>query len=182
MSHVVKRVVASKKDPDFTLQPIGRRAWDFFWEVMCQAKVIKERPLPGIAHAFVFWGFCAFALVSFNHLLTGVNAPFLRHLGALGTFYVYFAAVFAVLTAISITGLFIRRFFVRPIWFGPNVSYESGFIAFLIFALMVTYLGALFTHDEDPATKQLWWAHSLALLIFLPLIPHTKHLHLVLSP
>ena len=31
-------------------------------------------------------------------------------------------------------------------------------------------------------TKPLWWAHTLALLVFLPLIPHTKHLHLVLSP
>ncbi len=30
--------------------------------------------------------------------------------------------------------------------------------------------------------KALWWAHTLALLVFLPLIPHTKHLHLVLSP
>src|SRR5262249_23942227 len=27
-----------------------------------------------------------------------------------------------------------------------------------------------------------WWLHTLALLTFLPLIPHTKHLHLVLSP
>ena len=30
--------------------------------------------------------------------------------------------------------------------------------------------------------KPLWWAHTLTLLVFLPLIPHTKHLHLVLSP
>ena len=28
----------------------------------------------------------------------------------------------------------------------------------------------------------MWWAHALCILIFLPLIPHTKHLHLVLSP
>jgi len=27
-----------------------------------------------------------------------------------------------------------------------------------------------------------WWLHTLALLVFLPLIPHTKHLHLALSP
>ncbi len=27
-----------------------------------------------------------------------------------------------------------------------------------------------------------WWLHTLALLAFLPLIPHTKHLHLALSP
>ena len=52
-------------------------------------------------------------------------------------------------------------------------------IALLIFVLMVT----LSRRVLDAATsKLLWWAHTLALLIFLPLIPHTKHLHLVLSP
>ncbi len=47
---------------------------------------------------------------------------------------------------------------------------------------MVTYLGAFFVPDGGGAVHGLWWAHTLALLIFLPLIPHTKHLHLVLSP
>jgi Fe-S oxidoreductase len=28
----------------------------------------------------------------------------------------------------------------------------------------------------------LWWVHTLTLLAFLPIVPHTKHLHLVLSP
>ena len=32
------------------------------------------------------------------------------------------------------------------------------------------------------AAQALWWTHTLTLLLFLPLIPHTKHLHLVLSP
>ena len=32
------------------------------------------------------------------------------------------------------------------------------------------------------AGRALWWIHTLTLLAFLPFIPHTKHLHLVLSP
>ena len=48
-------------------------------------------------------------------------------------------AVFAVAVAVSIAGLFVRRFVVRPDWLG-EVSPESGVIAFLIFLLMVTYL------------------------------------------
>ena len=75
-----------------------------------------------------------------------------------------------------------RRFFVRPIWLGEKVSYESGVIAFLIFLLMVSYLGAFFVDRRRHAVKALWWTHTLTLLVFLPLIPHTKHLHLVLSP
>ncbi|HWF47696.1 MAG TPA: (Fe-S)-binding protein [Bryobacteraceae bacterium] len=179
---VWRRIWHSKKDADFSLHPIGRRVWDFFWEVMCQAKVIAQRPLPGIAHAFVFWGFCVFALVSLNHFATPFGLGFLSPQGAFGRFYFDFAGVFAVFVAVSIAGLFIRRFFLRPIWLGPKVSYESGIIAFLIFLLMITYLAAFFVPGTTAGSRALWWIHSLTILAFLPLIPHTKHLHLVLSP
>ena len=75
---VLDRILKSKKDPDFHLGTIGRRVWDFFSEVLCQSKVIRQRPLPGLAHAFVFWGFCAFALVTLNHLRRGSGSAFSR--------------------------------------------------------------------------------------------------------
>ena len=86
--------------------------------------------------------------------------------------------------AVSIAGLFVRRFFVRPVWLG-KVSAESGVIAFLIFFLMVTYLAVVPGLGFEEGTVQAraaWWLHTLALVAFLPLIAHTKHLHLVLSP
>ncbi len=178
---VVSKIRQAKPDADFRLAPIGRRVRDFVWEVLLQGKVIRERPWPGLAHAFVFWGFCAFALVTMNHLATGFGFPILSHAGAFGRLYFAVAAVFAVGVATSITGLFIRRFFVRPKWLG-ELSPESGIIALLILVLMITYLAAFWRGDADAAAKPLWWAHTLALLVFLPLIPHTKHLHLVLSP
>src|SRR5258707_5179998 len=113
---VWRTVLHSKKDPEFSIQPVERRIRDFVWEVMLQGKVIRERPLPGLAHAFVFWGFCAFALVSLNHFAAGFRLGFLVSNGPIGGFYFWFAAVFALLVAVSITGLFVRRFFVRPIW------------------------------------------------------------------
>jgi len=179
---VVDRILRSKKDPGFHLGNIGRRVWEFFSEVLCQSKVIRQRPLPGLAHAFVFWGFCAFALVTLNHIAVGFGIGFLAPDGVFGRFYFSFAAVFALACAVGILGLFVRRFLVRPRWLGDKVSYESGVIAFLIFALMATYLAAFFTTDDAPAARVLWWAHTLSLLVFLPIIPHTKHLHLVLSP
>ena len=96
----------------------------------------------------------------------------------LAAFYFAFAALFAVAVSVSILALFIRRFLVRPRWLGERASVESGVIALLIFALMITYLAQYARGD----TKLMWWLHTLALLIFLPLIPHTKHLHLILSP
>ena len=179
---ILHRILASRKDPGFHLDHIPRRAWDFFSEVICQSKVIQQRPLPGLAHAFVFWGFCAIALVTLNHAAVGLGIGFLDPAGILGRFYFYLAATFAIACAASIAGLFVRRFFVRPPWLGQKVSYESGIIAGLIFVLMATYLAAFFTTDATVAARALWWVHSLTLLAFLPLIPHTKHLHLILSP
>lgn len=174
---VVRTILRAKPDPDFSLAPIGKRTRDFIWEVMFQGKVIRQRPLPGLAHAFVFWGFCAFALVTLNHLAAGFGGEFLAPRGA----YAVFAAIFAIAVSIAITGLFVRRFVARPKWLG-ELSPESGVIAGLILALMLTYLGLFWVSPDSPAAKPLWWAHTLTLAIFLPLIPHTKHLHLALSP
>jgi len=179
---VLDKILKSRKDPGFSLFPLGRRVWDFVWEVALQAKVIRQRPLPGLAHAFVFWGFCAFALVTLNHFAVGLGLGFLSSQGWFGRFYFDVAAVFALACAAGILGLFVRRFLLRPKWLGAKLSYESGFIACLIFVLMATYLASFFVADASLAARMLWWIHTLALLTFLPIIPHTKHLHLVLSP
>src|ERR1700733_11070986 len=159
-NRVLRNIFATRKDPDFHIAPIGRRVWGFFLGGVCPAKVIKERPLPGLAHAFVFWGFLAFALVSLNHFASGFRLGFLDADGPIGSliggFYFWFAAVFALLVAISIAGLFVRRFFVRPIWLGRKVSYESGVIAFLIFALMATYLAGFFESPASLSARCLW--------------------------
>jgi Fe-S oxidoreductase len=178
---VVKIIAAAKPDPGFVLAAIPRRTGHFISEVLLQSKVIRERPLPGIAHAFVFWGFCAFALVTINHFAQGFGLTLLVRDSAFGHLYLGFVALFAVAVAISIAGLAIRRFLVRPKWLGKT-SPESGIIALLIFILMVTYLAGLAMDEFTPAWWAVWWTHTLALLVFLPLIPHTKHLHLVLSP
>ena len=178
---ILGKILQSKKDPGFHLFPIGRRVRDFVWEVLLQAKVIRERPLAGIAHALVFWAFCAFALVTLNHCATVFGLGFLDPAGHVGRLFFDFAALFAVACAVGIFGLFVRRFVVRPKWLG-EVSWGSGLVALLIFVLMVTYLAAFFAPATGDTVKALWWAHTLTLLAFLPLIPHTKHLHLVLSP
>jgi len=181
-SVVLSKILKSKSDADFHLFPLAPRVRDFVGEVLLQTKVIRERPAAGIAHAFVFWAFCAFALVTLNHCAHAFGLGFLSPAGFVGRVYFWFAAVFAGACAVGILGLFVRRFLVRPKWLGEKLSWESGFIALLIFVLMATYLAAFFTAEASPATRILWWIHTLALFTFLPIIPHTKHLHLVLSP
>jgi Fe-S oxidoreductase len=178
---ILRNIFRARREPGYSLRPIGVRIWTFVSEVLFQSKVIRQRPLPGLAHAFVWWGFLAFALVSLNHLALPFGAGFLSPDDFTGSFYFLFAAAWAVLVAVSIAGLFVRRFLVRPVWLGTKPSGESGVIALLIFLLMATYLAVFFVSGETTA-RALWWAHTLTLLVFLPLIPHTKHLHLVLSP
>jgi Fe-S oxidoreductase len=134
-----------------------------------------------LAHAFVFWGFVAFALITLNHIAAGFGLPFLSRESGFGKVYFAFVAVFAVAVAVSIAGLAIRRFVVRPRWLG-TVAPESGIIALLIFILMATYLAGLAMDETTTAARANWWLHTLTLLAFLPLIPHTKHLHLAISP
>jgi Fe-S oxidoreductase len=176
----VRIILASKPDADFQLRPIGPRIRKVLWEVAAQGLVIAQRPLPGLAHAFVFWGFCVFALVTLNHFAEGFGLGFLSD-GGFSRFYFLFAGAFAVAVAISIAALAFRRFVVRPKWLEP-LSPESGLIAFLIFALMITYLARFWVPEGSAAGWAVWWAHTLLLLSFLPLIPGTKHMHLVLSP
>jgi Fe-S oxidoreductase len=179
---VLRTVFRAKAEPGYSIHSIPSRAGAFLWEVMLQGKVIRQRPLPGFAHALVFWGFCAFALITVNHFAAGFGAAFMSPESGFGRYYFAAVAVIAVAVAVGIVGLAYRRFAVRPRWLGDKLSYESGVIALLIFLLMITYLAALWTPEDSAAGKAVWWAHTATILVFLPLIPHTKHLHLVLSP
>jgi Fe-S oxidoreductase len=179
---VIRTIRSSRPEPGFQLQPVGLRVKRFVWEVLMQGLVIRERPLAGIAHALVFWGFLAFALVSLDHLAAGAGLDLLSPGHGFGRFYFPLAAAFAIAVIVAMTGLTLRRFLVRPRWLGP-VSKESGIIAGLILLLMATYLAGLLWLPEGTVAARLnWWLHTFALLVFLPLIPKTKHLHLVLSP
>lgn len=175
---VLTIIRAARPEPGWQLGPVLPRLRSFFWEVALQGKVIKERPLPGLAHAFVFWGFCAFSLVTLDHLAAGFGFRLLDRHGWFGSVYFLAAACFALAVLVSIIGLAIRRFLVRPRWLGEKVSVESGIIALLIATLMATYLADYLLHTGP----LVWWLHTLALAVFLPLVPHTKHLHLILGP
>lgn len=179
---VVNTIRGSKSEPGFDWRITGQRVRRFIWEVLLQGKVVKERPLPGIAHALVFWGFLAFALVTVNHFAAALGLSFLSGEGLFGRFYFGFAALFAVAVVTSMVGLAVRRFIIRPRWLGP-VSKESGLIAFLIVTLMLTYLAGVYWLPERTTVGRLnWWVHTIALLVFLPIVPRTKHQHLLLSP
>jgi Fe-S oxidoreductase len=65
---------------------------------------------------------------------------------------------------------------------GTKVSLESVVIALFIATLMITFLLTFRLGEGTPAAHVNWWIHALVILVFMALIPSSKHFHLVLSP
>jgi Fe-S oxidoreductase len=166
--------------PPLSRDRIAARLWRVFLEVMLQTRVLRDRPVPGLLHALVMWGFFAFAWVSLEHLWLGLRG--LDGATPDTSWYGWFAAAWAVAVLIGILGLALRRFVLRPKWLGPR-SGTSGVVAGLIVTLMVTYLlGWRGIEAGSTAWRLNWWAHTLSFLGMLVVIPRSKHLHLVVGP
>ena len=165
---------------DVRLDNIPQRLWRVFVEVILQYRVVRDRPLVGILHALVVWGFLAFAWVSAEHLKMGFLG--LENAEPMQGWYGTFAAAWAFAVIAGIAGLTFRRFVLRPKALG-KLSPTSGLVAFLITALMVTYLlGWRVFPAGSAAWKINWWLHTISFLSILVVIPQSKHLHLLLSP
>jgi Fe-S oxidoreductase len=178
---VLLRILRAKSESSFGPSNFGGRCWRFFWEVLCQAKVIQGRPLPGLAHAFLLWGFGAFLLAEVDHLAAPFDYSFIARQSSAGLFYFWFVFLFAVCCTISIAGLAFRRYVLKSEWLDP-ISAQTNLTLALIFVVMITLLPRWWTSDGSFAGRTLWWLHTLALLVLIPLLPRAKNLHILLSP
>lgn len=165
---------------DVQLDNIPKRIWRVFVEVILQYRVVRDRPLVGILHAAVLWGFLAFAWVSAQHLKLGLLG--FENVEPMHSWYGTFAAAWAFAVIVGMVGLSFRRFVLRPKALG-KLSATSALVAFLITALMVTYLlGWRVFPAGGAAWKVNWWLHTVSFFSLLVVIPKSKHLHLLLSP
>ena len=150
-------------------------------EVVFQTKVIANRPVAGILHLVVFYGFVSFGAKSVTHALNGLLG--LDHPIGLGPLD-YVIDVFSVLVLTGVIGLAIRRYTVMK----DRLTHmlESGIVLGLIATLMITYI------LERPwgadlgivgvGAKANWWVHYLVLCGFPSLIAYGKHFHLLMGP
>ena len=181
-SQVATRVRLIAAAPNtFSLDHLGFRVQRFFVDVIGQRRTIAERPAAGLAHAFVFWGFVAFAGYTTVEFLRGLGIVDFTHSSWFNAYRVVLTP-FAVAVLFGIVYLLIRRAFVRPIGLGTKVSVESIVIGLFITTLMVTFLLTWRLDESSTAATVNWWVHALVILAFLALIPASKHFHLVLSP
>ena len=71
---IIKRFkIVFKGEGNFPTDNIGGRLLRVFNEFFLQKKVLKQRFIAGLMHAFVFWGFIAFSLITIDHFLRGFN-------------------------------------------------------------------------------------------------------------
>jgi Fe-S oxidoreductase len=181
-AQLAKRVQLIAAAPNtFSLDHPGVRAAQFLVDVLLQRRTIRERPLAGLMHAFVFWGFVAFGGYTLTEFLYGLGIVDLTHTG---WFHAYRLGLvpFTVGVLVGILYLLIRRAFVRPVGLGTTVSIESIVIAMFIATLMITFLLAFRLEEGGTAGRVNWWVHMTVILTFMALIPASKHMHLVLSP
>lgn len=152
-------------------------------EVMLQTRVIANRPVVGIMHLLVFYGFVSFGLKTATHLYAGFRNY--EHPIALGPLDGVLD-VFAVLVLASVVGLAIRRYTVMRHQLTHML--ESGIVLAMIGGLMITYILERPTFGVDlgiagsTGAEVNWWVHTLIIFSFPSLIAYGKHLHLIMGP
>lgn len=207
---LVRLIRLGKADPDGRGENLPANIRDMLLDVILQRRVLRK-PVTGILHLLIVWGFFVFAVNTVNHFIGAFFADF--HLfgnTVLAAYYTALADLFAVLVLIGVLGLAIRRYVFRPASLTPK-SIESAIVFFFIGGAMAAYLFANATKialapdmggeahivaarlaglfrgmDALPLlliTHFAWWCDAIMhlMLIALLVIP-TKHLHLAAGP
>ena len=131
----------------FPVRQIGKRILLMLKVAFLQTKILR-RPVIGLLHAFIFWGFCVILIGSIEMIIDGLFAreKVLRFLGVVYDIIMASGDLFAVLVLISIIVFLIRRMFLDIKRFRGNemrrISHIDANIALaLILILMVTLIG-----------------------------------------
>jgi len=131
----------------FPVRNIGRRFGVMMEVAIGQTKIFR-RPVMGLLHALVFWGFCVILIGSIEMVIDGLTGKE-RILSGLGVVYDVIMAsgdIFALVIAVAILVFLARRIFLNVRRFSgiemKHISHVDANIALtMIFLLMVSLLG-----------------------------------------
>ena len=199
---LVQRAAPTKRTGD-----IPRRARNEAEIVLGQRKLL-QRLVPGLLHAFIFWGF-TILLPTILIALIGIvdkhdTLPWLGHQG----WYALLVDIFCVLVLVGVIGALWIRKVQRPKRFEGSHLGEAdlilALIATIVISLLLWHATRIALHlNEWPAdwspisnalshlfadnqtTKVLErvfvWIHVLTILGFLAYLPRSKHLHIFVA-
>lgn len=155
--------------------------WSGLAEVLLQTRVIANRPVAGIAHLLIFYGFCSFGAKSAAHAIAGLIG--MEHAIPLGPLDPILDVISGLVLS-AVIFMAIRRYTVMRNQLTHML--ESGIVLGLIGTLMLTYQLERFVFDDAIAgsvgARLNWWVHYLVLCGFPSLIAYGKHFHLIMGP
>ena len=133
--------------PENRWNNLGRRAVTTLLVAFGQTKMMK-RPIAGLLHAFVWWGFLVITIGSLEMMIDGITGSE-KVFSSLGLFYFFVTAssdIFAALIVLSCIIFLCRRYITKPKRFiapemKPSSRADATFILSLILILMLTLLG-----------------------------------------
>lgn len=132
---------------NFPIRDFGKRFIVMLDVAIGQTKIFR-RPLIGLAHALVFWGFCVILFGSIEMLIDGLFGAerSLRVLGVYHTVIMASGDIFALIVAVSIIIFIVRRLFLHISRFEgiemKKKSHQDANLALsMILLLMVSLIG-----------------------------------------
>jgi Fe-S oxidoreductase len=137
-------------------------------EIVLGQRKLLQRLVPGLMHAFIFWGF----IVLFPTIVLAAIEVAGGHVTP-PEWYRVLADVFAALVLVGVATALVIRKALRPERFRGSHLGEADVILALIALVVITLL--LWHHVGG---KGFAWAHLAVIGTFLAYLPHSKHLHI----
>lgn len=192
---------------DNRLDNIGRRIADTLGYAFAQRRVLAKPS--GMIHLIIFWCFLVLLLANGEFILQGIFPSIsFSKLPDMAFVLVLKAIDIASLLALGAVIIASIRRIIAPPYPEARNSFEAFFILFLIAVLMLAYFGinAAKMAAMAVATRQIaietfpisgwfvqfvpagneklfhdlsWWIHAVVLLLFMNLLPLSKHFHII---
>ena len=136
---LARLVRLGRQDSESRTDHLPARFGGMLADVFLQRRVLR-RPVAGLLHLLIVWGFFVFAINTINHF-TGAFFPEFHLFGrtVLAEYYSVLADIFAVLILTGVVGLAIRRYVFHAPGLTPR-SIESAVVFFFIGGAMAAYL------------------------------------------
>ncbi|RPI04813.1 MAG: (Fe-S)-binding protein [Ignavibacteriae bacterium] len=207
LRRMIKLIALGK--PENRLDHLWERLKKMIAVALGQSKLFRE-PIPGLMHAFIFWGFLVLLSSVLEAIGEGLYSGF--SLSVIGVFYqpLHFCQeLFAGLVILGIGIALYRRFILRPkrLQVDRHAQFDATAILLTIFLIMVSLLGQnavrlqgemnqsghflssalapILTSSSASVNATLyevyWWLHIGLVLGFLNYLPYSKHAHILTS-
>lgn len=192
--------------PDDRLDNIGQRIGDTLRYAFAQKRVLAKPS--GLIHVAIFWCFLVLMVANTEFLLHGLFPAFnfTKLPDSIFMPLMQMIDVVSLITLLAVTAAAIRRLVAPP--YPEARTFEAFFILFLIAILMLANFGvnaakisrmqgsmldlaknimpisSLFVPYIPKTAGKLvhdlsWWTHALVLLLFMNLLPLSKHFHII---